>query len=338
MTTFRPWGHVDWVLGRLTERAWSFVGVVGTEARSTALARYLSRGKLHRAAMLAIKDASPLDEEALNAILAGRQADLVATAGYGADDFTTVPLMADLGIIRAVVEQIAANGATSLIVDITSMPKRWFFALVQAALDNPAIEDLLVTYTAGVGYADTLAENMSPLRTLPGFYAEDGRTDHDVVVVGIGFEPSGLPGFLQDQKCRSMRLIFPFPPGPPGHRRNWLFVRDIERLTQGELDDMGRVHIHMYDVPQVFDALGEMSDDARATMALAPYGPKTVSLAMCLFALSARRAGRPDVPVFYAQPLRYADDYTKGAAEIDGVPETTCYCVRLGGRDLYALP
>ena len=288
--------------------------------------------------MLAIVDPSPLDENALSELLAARRADLIAANGYGDDDFATVPLMGDLDAIRGVVDRMLADGAKSLIVDITSMPKRWFFALVQGALDNPGVEDLLVTYTAGVGYADTLAENMNPLRTLPGFYAENGRADHDVVVVGIGFEPSGLLGFLQDQKCRSIRLIFPFPPGPPGHRRNWLFVRDIERLTQGELDDMGRVHIHMYDVPQVFDALCEMSDDARATMALAPYGPKTVSLAMCLFALSARRARRPDVPVFYAQPLRYAQNYTMGAAEVDGVPQTTSYCIRLGGRDLYALP
>lgn len=73
------------------------------------------------------------------------------------------------------------------------------------------------------------------------------------------------------------------------------------------------------------------------TAAIAPYGPKTVSLAMCLFALAVADAGRPRVPVYYAQPLRYAIDYTERVGSVGSSPDTNGYCLRLRGRNLYDL-
>jgi hypothetical protein len=197
---------------------------------------------------------------------------------------------------------------------------------------------VIATYTSAERYAEILSENIGPLRPLPGFYADDGRTDHDSMIVGIGFEPSPLLPLLQGHRARRIRLIFPFPPGPPGHRRNWMFVRQIEALTKSEnIDPPDRVHIHMYDCPQVFDALVEMTRNGEDTSALAPYGPKTVSLAMCLFSLAAAARGRPGVPVFYAQPMRYALDYSTGIGRRGDAPDVTGYCLRIRGRHLYGL-
>ena len=197
----------------------------------------------------------------------------------------------------------------------------------------------MVTYTSATGYSDKLSENVEPLRVLPGFFAEDGRSQHDSIIVGIGFEPFSLISWLSDQKSGRIRLIFPFPPGPPGHVRNWMFVKEIEKRTRsGEISPPDCMHIHMYDCPQVFEALCEMTDNGCQRTALAPYGPKTVSLAMCLFALAAKAAGRSRVPVYYAQPRRYNLDYTSQARMRGDVPDIIGYCLRLAGRDLYTLP
>lgn len=112
--------------------------------------------------------------------------------------------------------------------------------------------------------------------------------------------------------------------------------RLLERLIKlGYLKKSGR---YMYDVPSIFDALCTFTDDGRRTSALAPFGPKTVSLAMCLFAIAADRARRGAVPVYYTQPRRYAIDYTTGIKEVKGVPDIKAYCVRHSGRDLYNIP
>ena len=338
MSVLRPWGHVDWLLDRLSSRPWSLLTCCGSESRSTALANYLGRERLRDVEIIAIHDLDPLDPAAHKERLELRRNSLEAH-GYQPDEVRDVDLQAGLDDIRGPIDRLIANGSTRIIIDITSLPKRWFFPIIQAALADDRFKDVIVTYTSATDYSDELSENLAPLRVLPGFFAEDGRILHDSIIVGIGFEPLGLVSLLSDQVSDKIRLIFPFPPGPPTHRRNWMFVKQIEDLTKDQqIDPPDRVHIDMYDCPQVFDAICNMTNDGRQTSAIAPYGPKTVSLAMCLFALAASSAGRPRVPVYYAQPLRYALDYTSGIRMRGDAPDVTGYCLRLADRDLYALP
>ncbi|MGX1101171.1 hypothetical protein [Amorphus sp. MBR-141] len=336
MQPFRPWGQIDWLLGRLEVKAWSMIGCCGTEKRSISLAKHLGRADLHHVRMIEILDPQPLDPKAVEERLTEHRAAL-ADAGYSENDIVRdEPLVADLDTITDIVAGLVEAGSTSLLVDLTSLPKHWFFPLIRAALAEAAIKDVVACYTAGFGYAPILSENISPLRVLPSFAGDAPRSRHGSLIIGIGFEPTGLDALLADQPSDAIRLIFPFPPGPPGHQRNWMFVKSIEELTsKKQIDPPDRVHIHMYDCPQIFDALCEMTDGGRISSALAPYGPKTVSLAMCLFALAAEKAQRAAVPVYYAQPLRYALDYTAGAAMRGDAPDAVGYCLRLAGRDLY---
>lgn len=337
MNVFRPWGHVDWLLKRLGDRPWSLIGCCGTEARSIALASHLGRQRLRDAVVVAIHDPQPLDRAVMEQRLLDR-ARAFEAIGFARSEIRRADLLADLEEIRASVLELADGGAKNLLIDITSLPKMWFFPMVQAAIDDTRFENIVVTYTSASGYAERLSENAGPLKVLPGFFAEDGRSSHHSIVIGIGFEPLGIGQLLSDQLSEKIRLIFPFPPGPPGHRRNWMFVQQIEELTQAQnIEPPDRVHIHMYDCPQVFDALCEMTDSGTRTSAIAPYGPKTVSLAMCLFSLAAASAGRQRVPVYYAQPLRYAVDYTTGVLMKAELPDITGYCLRLAGRNLYTL-
>lgn len=335
MQPFRPWGQIDWLLSRLNGQAWSMIGCCGTERRSISLATHLGRAALAHVTMVEIHDPQPLDPVAFDVRLAENRASLNA-AGYAADEVVPAPLVADLDMIMGVVTALVEAGSTRLLIDLTSMPKHWFFPLIRAALAEAAIEDVIACYTAGVGYATTLSENISPLRVLPSFAGDAARDRHGSLIIGIGFEPTGLDTLLADQQSDSIRLIFPFPPGPPGHHRNWMFVKHIEDLTtKNQIDPPDRVHIHMYDCSQIFDAFCEMTDGGRISSAMAPYGPKTVSLAMCLFALATEAAGHPAIPVYYAQPLRYALDYTADAAMRGATPDSVGYCLRLAGRNLY---
>ncbi|MXW52054.1 hypothetical protein F4X86_01665 [Candidatus Saccharibacteria bacterium] len=334
----RPWGHVDWLLGKLGDVPWSLLACCGSETRSIALAQHLGRHRLRSAEIVAIHDAEPLNPHAHKKRLLARR-DSLLKCGYRENEIRDVELLAGLDDKVEPLQRLIAGGSTRLIIDVTSFPKVWFFPIIQTVLDSNHFEDVVVTYTSAVTYSDNLSENLAPLRALPGFFAEDGRSKHDSIIVGIGFEPLGLIPLLKNQESNKIKLIFPFPPGPPGHLRNWMFVQQIEELTQNEqIDAPDRVHIDMYDCPQIFDALCKMTNDGDDTAAIAPYGPKTVSLAMCLFALSVAAVGKSRVPIYYAQPHRYALDYTSGVRMRGNVPEITGYCLRLGNRDLYTLP
>ena len=337
MTGFRPWGHIDWLIGRLTDRQWSLLACCGTEERSIALPTYLGRGQFAAVEVVAVRDPQPLNRQHTHSRLVCRRKSLL-DSGFHAEEIIDAELLGGLERTLEPVGRLAEKGAASVIIDITSLPKLWFFPIVQAALRESCFKDIIVTYTSAKNYSDELSANIGPVQTLPGFFAEDARKKHDVIIVGIGFEPLNLVQLLKDQESENLRLIFPFPAGPSGQKRNWLFVREIEELTEREhLGPEDRVHISMHDCPQLFGALCDITDGGQRKAAIAPYGPKTVSLAMCLFAIAVNAAGGPRVPVLYSQPYRYALDYSVGVGMKGGAPNTVGYCLRLGGRDLYAL-
>lgn len=338
MNVFRPWGHIDWLLSRLDSESWSLLACCSSEPRSIALAKHLGRNSFRNVEIITIHDPDPLNPEE-NSRKLDTHIDELQNCGFQSDEISDMELLAGLDVTRSCVEKLMTGNLTNIIIDITSLPKIWFFPIIQAVLESGQFNNVIVTYTSASGYPKQLSYNLAPLRVLPGFYAEDGRNEHESIIVGIGFEPFGLVSLLKNQQAKKIRLIFPFPPGPPGHRRNWIFVKKIEEhMKEEQTNPPNQVHIDMYDCPQIFEALCSMTSDGQQTSAIAPYGPKTISLAMCLFALAAAAAGRDRVPVFYAQPQRYALDYSIGTKMHGDIPDITGYCLQLAGRNLYTLP
>jgi hypothetical protein len=259
-------------------------------------------------------------------------------AGCPAENILEMPLLAPLDTIRSELLRFVEAAGDHIILDITAMPKRWFFPLVKALIANEGVRSLVVTYASAESYSETLSSNPDPLRALPGFASDDARTGHDTAIVAIGFEPLGLDELYAAHQIDKVRYIFPFPPGPPGFHRNWHFVRKLERaILNREAGQDERWHIHMYDCPAVFEALCTATSGGSRTSVLAPYGPKTTSLAMCLFATAVERAKLPQAPVYYAQPRRYAIDYSTGIKLLNGRSDIQGYCVKLNGRNLYDL-
>jgi hypothetical protein len=279
---------------------------------------------------MTIFDPDPLDEGALRNRLSFRSKEFVSL-GVPEATIAETQLLSDLDSINDQLNNFLAVASPDVILDISTMPKRWFFPILKLLTQNEYVRNLLVTYSSPLKYGEVLSENPDPIRMFPGF-AGSGTTEYDSVVVGIGFEPLGIPSLFTELRINKIRLMFPFPPGPPAFLRNWMFVKLIEEMTDTqEIETPDRVSINLFDSPQVFDALRQMTDSGSRSAVLAPYGPKPMSLAMCLFSLAANNASKAAVPVYYSQPRRYAADYSTG------IRGTHAYCVKLAGKNLYSM-
>jgi len=335
--TYRPWGPFDWLDAKMGHAPWSVLGVSGTEDRCCALFQALPEPMRPFVHMLRIEDPSPLDPVGYGARL-NEISDRLIGEGIAGEAFATVPLLADVDSIREMVDAFIAKAGPRIILDITAMPKWWFFPVIRFLMANDKIKTLIVTYGSATDYATDLSAHPRPLGPLPTFGGTDYVRGPQELIVGIGFVPLGLADLYTDDIER-VRYLFPFPPGPPYFLRNWGFLRELQtRIVHRNSQSDDRWHVHMYDCPSVFDALTRFTGCGERTSVLAPFGPKTISLSMCLFALAVEAAGGDPIPVLYTQPQRYALDYTKGIKMVDGRPDIRAYCLRLNGKNLYTLP
>ncbi|MNE96388.1 hypothetical protein D3C80_1945870 [compost metagenome] len=87
-------------------------------------------------------------------------------------------------------------------------------------------------------------------------------------------------------------------------------------------------------VPEVFDAIGALTDFGERFAILAPFGPKPISLAMALYA-SRVYTGQEHCSVNYTQPTVYNPDYSSGVKLQRGLPLINSYAIRLNGQNLY---
>lgn len=329
----RPWGALRWLFPKLGKSQWALLGVVSVEDRCLASFQELRPAN---ARLLAIYDPEPLNPEAFQHSIEKRQQQF-QELGVSESSFAAVPLLANLDNVKAQVEEVLRFDNPNIVLDISTMPKRWFYAILKILLSDKRAQNVVVTYATPAAYGPTLAENPSPIVMLPGFAGEGGQ-EYNSIIIGIGFEPLGLTNLIKELRLKRIRLLFPFPPGPPGYHRNWMFVKQIEDMTRTQsIEPPDRQSVHMLDCPQIFDSLCEMTEGAEISSVLTPYGPKPMSLAMCLFALAAARARKRLVPVYYAQPKRYASDYSTGVRTVENIPDVNAYCVKLGGNAIYAL-
>jgi len=159
------------------------------------------------------------------------------------------------------------------------------------------------------------------------------------LIISVGYQPLRLHEFLDAARFQisNIKLLLPFPSIPPGFISNWTFILQIRR----ELPELGQeaiVRVHTHTLPLVFDQIVALTENGRSPIVvLAPFGPKSVSLAMCLYGAS-RRSNSLSVEIGYTQPRVYGDQYSVGVAKQDGVPLVHTYCLKLSGRNIYQIP
>jgi hypothetical protein len=329
---YRPWGNLSWMLDRLRQRSWDTVGSLSMETRSTEAWRVLKlKGLLRQTVMLDIRN--PQSTYASEcAVQITHRLNEFSQLGGSMVDVRKMPLFCRSGEIEEVFRRVCDS--ESVVVDISCLPKRYFFLLIKLLLKNPRNKDLLVTYTVPQQYdpEKPLAEDPEPWTCLPGFLPRDDTTA-TTLVVGIGYEPLGLPQILESSEFRQdeLRILFPFPSPGRGYERNWRFVLDIARRRQANNLNISRVDNK--DVSAIFDAINKVTDNGKTAVALAPFGPKTLSLAMCLYATS--EPDGKEVPVYYTQPRSYNPNYSSGIKVVNGVSETYGYLLKQDGQSLY---
>ncbi len=328
----RPWGDLAWVLGKLPGRTWSMLMCLATEDRCLSAWEVIHKtGGVAQSRFVEI--ATPQWRftnlaETLKERIRERRATIAAPSMVD----ISLDLFSDTADIVKCSDDFVSAAGPDVILDISCFPKRFFFPFIHRLLSSQSIRNLIVTYSVPEAYYEgTLAEDHKPLAHLPLFGIQEFPEPRaEVVVISVGFVPLGVNEIIQPGGQRpEIKLLFPFPPGPPHFQRNWRFLLDLERNVPSV--SVSPIRVEAYNVPDAFDRLSEITSGGARKAALAPYGPKPISLSMCLYARTT------NTPVFYTQPRLYHPEYSKGLARKNGEPVVFAYLVRINGNDLYSL-
>lgn len=324
MRAFRPWGLLDWMLPRLSPNAWRFVGCMSTESRCLAA---WDRLRVHKPIVsegwLRVDDPPSRFDELRSSLLEKRLAEYKAAGG--SCKTSSLPLHSNHDVIVAVCRELI-GGVRNVVIDISSFPKRLFFPLMRLAYSAPHIDNLLVSYTIPERYSnEDLAEDPAGWAGLPTFL---GGTDAapDLFVIGVGFQLGGLSQLLQNFQPRDARFLLSVQSHPNSFKRSWAVIEGLQQHLRVKVEPM---RVHPWDTSAAFDYLATVSEHGRRNVVLVPYGPKPISLAMCLFGIDT------NAPAFYAQPRVYNPLYSVGVSHYRGVPLCYSYALKLDSRGLY---
>ncbi len=330
---FRPSGPLHWFMKRGPDVDWSFCGCLSPEERSTAAFAELSGvSKIHGSKLLCISDKrSRFTARVMGKTEESRRRYL--NAGGSEKFIQELSLFSSHAEIVNSVDEFVKNSNGSIVLDISSLPKRFFFPFVRWILTGPdrdKIDNFVVTYTSPRAYTpNALAEDFNDWSQLPLFGGDYLADPAKMLIVAAGFESLGLHEQLKGESDLPIKLLLPFPAPPSAFKRSWELIRQLRQPRSHDAFEVIRVAAG--DCSDTFDQLCSLTvGDNRPQ--LAPFGPKPVSLGMCLFAVLA------NCEVFYTQPAIYHPDYSVGVADIDGTPAVTAFAIRLNGKDYYGVP
>lgn len=335
--TFRPWGSLSAVFSNAPRDNWSCIGAISTEERSTALfEKFCEDYQFERTMFFKLVPSHSWHVNQATE-LTNRNCDKIIDLGLEEEDILPHNLDAPFGDYSVGIDRFLEElEFDNLIVDITAMPKRLFFYIIKKILlPETRISNIVVTYTEPRDYGvGALAENPRAWAALPSFLGPRRVPAENKIVIGIGYEPLGLPELVSTGEFEGSQisLLFPFPSQPDRVAKNWKFARDLFPNIDTDVVSISRVD--GTNVPEIFDAIGRVGDYGDIQLMLAPFGPKPVSLAMALYA-SKYSNGDLSTSVFYTQPTVYNPNYSLGVKEIDGVPVINSYCIRMNGVNNY---
>ena len=121
-------------------------------------------------------------------------------------------------------------------------------------------------------------------------------------------------------------------------RRRWLQVQrawqSVWALASTPYEASFTEHrVGAQDLPEAFDVIISLLQATDTNLAsFAPFGPKPISAAMCLYSILTGS------PVYYAQPKTYRPDYSLGIAKSRGEDQIFAYRIRHGAKSLFDVP
>jgi len=338
MINYRPFGNLQWLLPKIKNvEKWSICGCISPEDRSIGVLRELHKHTLSiKSNFLIVNDPiSPFSPEitlkvdALKKIATSYDKDIIV------NEFSL--LYDDHSKIYDYIHNFIEISKGDIILDISCLPKRFFFPFVKFFYKSKSIKNFIVTCTSPENYRQEgkLADNCSPWATLPFFSDLEETQKKDIILLGVGHLPMASLEPIQEICASSkLELFFPFPGHAASFILAWKFVHEIKRPFDNK-KDVRISHISAVDTSELYDNLITSIDNGANGISkaiLAPYGPKPFSLAMAILATNF------DVPVFYTQPRLYYPDYSTGIAIKNGIPVVMAYALVLQGQRLYGEP
>lgn len=327
----RPWGLLDWALQLTKPRKWDFFGALGTEERSLAAWHWLRElGELSQCRLLEVLDHPSRHTPRALQLLHERENEFCGAGGRPENIARKLELLAELHRIIAIAREAESTTEGSVMLDITSLPKRFFFPILRHLEQSERVRDLVLTYTSPARYieGEPLSESATDWLTLPGFHGEDGKPE--TLIVCAGFMVESLHSHLATiNKHEAVKMLIPFPAPLPVLRRAWDSVFCLESKRTPEKFEHHRVETT--DLPGAFERIVSLSRDTSVKPAFAPFGPKPISAAICLFASQQQSS------VYYPQPRIYHPEYSQGIREIDGKRAVFAYWIKHDGRRLFKM-
>jgi hypothetical protein len=327
---YRPWGPVDWALSLSSQKPWHFVGAIGTEERSlTSWEHMKNLGALRSELFAEIQDvdSEKYRDRTRNALKA-RRAQFSHIGGNVAL-VEKMELMVELFRVIAFGRR-AETAAASVVLDITSFPKRFFFPILRMLAGSLNVQNLLVTYTSPASYApddEPLYEDIEPWRVLPGFGG--AGTGEVQWVVSVGFLVESLRKYVGESEDMKLKLLIPFPAPLSVLRRTWESVANLECAhNDGRFE---KFRVETLDMSAAFDRIRQLAGHPERLLAFAPFGPKPTSAAMCLYAMQRGSS------VHYPQPTVYHPEYSRGIRNDDSATAVSAYWIKHEGENLYTV-
>ena len=326
---YKPWGLLDWVISLSSPKEWYFVGCIATEQRSLCSWKLIRDfGNITDELFFHISDidSEKYKDQILSALK--KRYEEFSKNGGNYSSIHKVELMAELYQIQKIIHD-SLNTSASVILDVTTMPKRFFFPILKALFNNEQVKNLLLTYSSPSSYTDgKLYEDPESWKNLPGFAGES--TGNEDLIVSIGFLVETLGKYLSENPNHGqIKILIPFPAPLAVLKRTWESVSNIERGREGIAFEKHRVET--LDMSSAFDRIVTLASGFSNPVAFAPFGPKPTSAAMCIYAIQKNSS------VYYPQPTIYHPEYTIGIRNNDPSKAVSAYWVKHEGENLYPI-
>jgi len=329
---YRPWGSVDWVLSLSQPTQWHFVGAIGTEERSMCARNLLfSKGVINSEIFSEILDVDSQKYRAKNAHKLGLRRDEFVNNGGDIRSIRTHLLMDELYKINEFANE-AEQAGESIILDVTSFPKRFFFPILKRLALSTRTRNLILTYTCPDKYPSDapLYEDIEPWKCLPAF-GGDG-TKPAKWIVSIGFLVESLRREMKDIPGYQINILVPFPAPLDALRRTWKSIAELEE-SYDNTTQFEKFRVDTLDISAAFERICSIAGNPPSKISFAPFGPKTTSVAMCLYAIQRSDSAA----VHYPQPTIYNPDYSIGIKNNDPQTAVNAYWVKHNGDFLYKI-
>ncbi len=213
---------------RIGDKRWTTISCASFEDRSVAVPAWVAvSGNYLAHFVIRIDDPESRFTKQLDVQTDRNQAEILAllkstVRSSDCIDFRRESLLSEPSVWNRLAFDASSSPNVSIVLDISSMPKRVFLFLAKQLLASPNVQDLIVCYARAEGYKEGfLTEDAEPPAALPGYVRIADASSGATLIVSVGYTAFNLEDLLQQARGSDLKFLFPFPPGSPAFRRNW---------------------------------------------------------------------------------------------------------------------